>query len=110
MGHGVTDWTAYVKRFQELCPEVPFVLEIISYKWSNEAQYLQPEFWSRYPKAKAHEFARFIALAKGGSEYELPPGRPDGIRQGCAVLTADVASAQARCIDDTSKAVWVREF
>jgi sugar phosphate isomerase/epimerase len=78
MGQGVVDWPAYVKRFEELCPGVPFVLEIISYKWSTELQYLKPEFWSRFPKARAREFARFVALAKRGKEYELPPGRPTG--------------------------------
>ncbi|HUT92585.1 MAG TPA: TIM barrel protein [Thermoguttaceae bacterium] len=78
MGEGVVDWQAYVERFQELCPGIPFVLEIISYKWSNEAQYLKPEFWSRFPKARAHEFARFVALAKRGHKYQIPPGRPTG--------------------------------
>jgi sugar phosphate isomerase/epimerase len=78
MGQGNTDWPAYVKRFRELCPDVPFVLETISYKWSNEAQYLEPEFWSRYPKARAGEFARYLAFARRGTEYELPAGRPAG--------------------------------
>jgi len=78
MGQGVVDWPAYLKRFERLCPNVPFVLEIISYRWSNEAKYLEPEFWSRFPKARAHEFARFVALAKRGAPYELPPGRPAG--------------------------------
>jgi sugar phosphate isomerase/epimerase len=78
MGHGNVDWKAYVKRFQELCPHTPFVLEVISYKWANEAPYLKPEFWSRYPQARAHEFARFIAFAKRGKPYQLPPGRPTG--------------------------------
>ena len=78
MGQGGVDWQAYVKRFQELCPRTPFVLEVISYKWSNEAQYLKPEFWSRFPRARAHEFARFVALAKRGAKYEIPPGRPTG--------------------------------
>jgi hypothetical protein len=78
MGHGVVDWQTYVRRFQELCPGKPFVLEIISYKWGNEAQYLLPEYWSRFPKARAHEFARFVALAKRGSEAKIPPGRPTG--------------------------------
>ncbi len=79
MGRGVVDWQAYVKRFQELCPRAPFVLEIISYKWSNEAQYLKPEYWSRFPRARAHEFARFVALAKRGKKFEMPPGRPNGV-------------------------------
>ena len=40
--------------------------------------YLKPEFWSLFPKARAAEFARFVALAKRGKKYELPPGRPTG--------------------------------
>jgi len=78
MNRGVVDWPAYVARFREVCPATPFVLEIISYKWSNESNYLEPEFWSRFPKARAHEFARFVALAKRGKKYEIPPGRPAG--------------------------------
>jgi 3-oxoisoapionate decarboxylase len=78
IGQGIVDWPAYVERFQELCPNVPFVLEIISYKWSTDLEYLKPEYWKRFPKARANEFARFVALAKGGTEYELPPGRPTG--------------------------------
>ena len=78
MGQGVVDWSAYVRQFKELCPNTPFVLEIISYRWSNEAQYLKPEFWSRFPKARAHEFARFVAMARRGKEFEIPAGRPTG--------------------------------
>ena len=44
----------------------------------ERVQYLKPEFWSRFPKARASEFARFVALAKRGKQYELPPGRPTG--------------------------------
>jgi sugar phosphate isomerase/epimerase len=78
MGHGAVDWPAYVKRFQELCPRVPFVLEVISYKWANELQYLRPDFWSKFPQVRAHEFARFVAMAKRGKPFEIPPGRPTG--------------------------------
>jgi sugar phosphate isomerase/epimerase len=78
MGLGVVDWPAYVKRFQEICPQTPFVLEVISYKWANELQYLRPEFWSKFPQVRAHEFARFVALAKRGKPFEIPPGRPTG--------------------------------
>ena len=78
LGHGVVDWPAYVKRFRELCPRTPFVLETISYKWSNEVSYLRPDFWSRFPKARAHEFARFVVLAKRGKPFVIPPERPTG--------------------------------
>ncbi len=78
MGLGSVDWPKYVDRFAELCPGVPFVLEIISYKWGNESPYLKPEFWTRFPNARAAEFARFVALAKRGKKFELPPERPSG--------------------------------
>lgn len=78
MGHGVVDWPAYVKRFQKLCPQAPFVLEIISYKWSAELHYLEPEFWSKFPRARTNEFARFVAIAKRGSKYQIPGARPIG--------------------------------
>lgn len=78
MGQGNTDWPAYVKRFRELCPSVSFVLEVISYKWSSESKYLRPEFWSRFPKARASEFARYVAFARHGKPYDLPAGRPAG--------------------------------
>jgi 3-oxoisoapionate decarboxylase len=76
MGRGQTDWPAYVKRFQELCPTDAFVLEIISYRWGHEMPYLEPAFWKQFPRARASEFARFVALAKRGGEVVLPPGRP----------------------------------
>jgi 3-oxoisoapionate decarboxylase len=78
MGRGQTDWQAYVKRFRELCPTDVFVMEIISYKWGHEMNYLEPAFWKQFPRARASEFARFVALAKRGAEVQLPPGRPAG--------------------------------
>lgn len=78
MGQGSVDWEAYLRRFRELCPKAPFVLEIISYRWTNHAEYLKPEFWSRFPEARASEFARFVALAQRGKEFQIPAGRPSG--------------------------------
>ena len=65
---------AYVKRFRELCPAIPFVLEILSYVWPQEIPYLDPKMWDVFPKARAHEFARFLALVKKGRKQEAPPG------------------------------------
>jgi len=78
LGQGVTDWPAYVRRFQELCPHTAFVLEVISYKWPYEMPYLEPDYWTQFPRARASEFARFVALAKRGKKYELPADRPAG--------------------------------
>lgn len=78
MGQGIVDWPQYVARFRQLCPDTPFVLEVISYKWAYEMPYLQPEMWLKYPQARAGEFARFVALAKRGRPFQVPAARPAG--------------------------------
>lgn len=78
MGDGTVDWQTYLKRYQELCPNCPFILEVLSYTWVRELPYLEEAFWKNYPKAKASEFARFLAFAKRGKEYKIPEARPAG--------------------------------
>ncbi|MDX1953716.1 MAG: TIM barrel protein [Verrucomicrobiota bacterium] len=65
MGEGVVDFKTYFKRFAELCPGVPVHIETIS-GFNREFPYLKPEFWKVWPKARAIDFARFVALAKKG--------------------------------------------
>ncbi|MSU63109.1 MAG: sugar phosphate isomerase/epimerase [Pedosphaera sp.] len=65
MGEGMIDWKAYFKRFAELCPGVPVMIETIS-GFSVEFPYLKDEFWSAFPKARARDFAKFVALARRG--------------------------------------------
>ncbi len=77
MGEGNTDWKAYVARYAALCPNTPFALEIIS-EWGRPIAYLKEDFWKPYPKARASEFARFLAFVKRGKPchpYQLPAGR-----------------------------------
>ena len=76
-GDGLIDWTAYAKRFAELCPNTPFTVEIISGR-ARPMPWLQPDFWKPYPKARAADFARFLALAKRGHAIE-PFKAPDNI-------------------------------
>jgi sugar phosphate isomerase/epimerase len=76
IGEGNTDWKLYVERFATLCPKTPFLLEILS-EWGRPVPYLKPDFWQAFPKARAHEFARFVAWAKRGKPkepYRPPPG------------------------------------
>ena len=65
MGEGCVDMKAYARRFAELCPTAPFIMEIIS-GFARGFKYLEPEFWPPYEKVRAPEFARFLALAKKG--------------------------------------------
>jgi len=34
--------------------------------------YLEPDFWTAYPDARAAEFVQFLALAKRGAPYNKP--------------------------------------
>jgi sugar phosphate isomerase/epimerase len=69
MGEGCVDLKAYFKRFAELCPNAPVHIETIS-GFNREFPYLKPEFWKSFPKARAQDFARFVALAKKGRPLE----------------------------------------
>ena len=65
MGEGNLDLKAFFQRFAELCPGVPVHIETIS-GFPHDMPFLKGEFWDVWPKARASEFARFVALAKSG--------------------------------------------
>jgi 3-oxoisoapionate decarboxylase len=78
MGEGMIDWKKYFDRFAELCPGVPVHIETIS-GFNHEIPYLKADFWSAWPKAKAVDFARFVALARTGKPRDTykPPADKD---------------------------------
>jgi hypothetical protein len=69
MGEGDIDFKAYMSRFAQLCPNVPVILEIIS-GITRQYPYLKPDFWKPYQQVRAHEFAKFVALAERGKARE----------------------------------------
>jgi sugar phosphate isomerase/epimerase len=77
MGDGTVDLKAYFKRFAELCPHAPVHIETIS-GFNREFPYLKDDFWKGFPKAKAADFAKFLALAKRGQPRE-PWSPPAGV-------------------------------
>ena len=77
MGDGTVDVKTYFARFAELCPGVPVHIETIS-GFNRELSYLKNDFWKVWPKAKASDFARFVALAKKGKPrdtWKAPEGK-----------------------------------
>ena len=77
MGEGDVDFKVYLSRYAQLCPKVPVILEIIS-GITRPYPYLNPDFWKPYQHVRAHEFARFVALAKKGKvrdAVKLPEGK-----------------------------------
>lgn len=79
MGEGNVDMKEYMRRYAKICPNAPVQLEIIS-GFARPFPYLKEEFWKPYEKAKAHEFARFVALAKSGKPIE-PFKAPAGVER-----------------------------
>jgi len=77
MGEGNTDLEAYFERFASLCKGVPVHIETIS-GFNRELEYLKRDFWKAWPKAKAEDLARFVALAKKGKPrdtWKPAPGK-----------------------------------
>ncbi len=69
IGEGQVNWAQYLARFAELCPNVPFQLEIIS-GFHKLVPYKQPEFWRMFPSARARDYEAFLALARDGKPLE----------------------------------------
>ncbi|HOK45572.1 MAG TPA: sugar phosphate isomerase/epimerase [Bryobacteraceae bacterium] len=69
LGDGSLDLRVLVARFRELCPEAAMQLEIITGRPPQVLPYFEEEFWKAFPKARAGEFARFVALAKAGHPF-----------------------------------------
>jgi sugar phosphate isomerase/epimerase len=74
VGEGLIDWEAYIARFAELCPNVPFQLEIIS-GFARPFNYLDEGFWEGYEQVPAHVFAGFLGFVQKG--HAIDAFRPD---------------------------------
>jgi sugar phosphate isomerase/epimerase len=72
MGEGSVDWRRYFARYAGLCPHTPVILETISGR-PFALPFLKDEFWEAYPRVRPREFARFLALARGGRPRPTPP-------------------------------------
>ncbi|MBP7951249.1 MAG: sugar phosphate isomerase/epimerase [Verrucomicrobiales bacterium] len=75
VGEGCVDFKTIARRWSELTPEVPFILEIIS-GFSRPFPYDKAEFWEPYREVRAAEFRRFQKLADLGKP--IPPFKADG--------------------------------
>jgi sugar phosphate isomerase/epimerase len=77
MGDGIIDFKTYFQKFAQLCPGVPVHIETIS-GFARNVPYLTAGFWKVWPKARASDLAKFIALAKKGKPippFEVPKGQ-----------------------------------
>lgn len=72
LGEGVVDFPAFLARLAELRPGVHVYIKPITGRPPQVLPYLEDDFWKLYPKARASELARFLALAKQGQPYDRP--------------------------------------
>jgi sugar phosphate isomerase/epimerase len=81
VGTGLVDWPAFFRRFAELCPHAPVIIETISGR-PIFLPMLRDFFWDAYPRAKPQTLASMLRLARGGEPRELfnPPVGEDGHR------------------------------
>lgn len=82
LGQGNIDFPAIVAKMNQLAPNVYAYVKPITGRPPAILPIYDEKFWSIYPKARANELSRFLALAKSGAPYERPmviedvPGAP----------------------------------
>ena len=74
LGEGCVDFKIIAKRWQELMPEKPFILEIIS-GFSHSFPYQRADFWPGYEAIRAEGLVKFQALSELGKA--IPPFKAD---------------------------------
>jgi sugar phosphate isomerase/epimerase len=72
LGEGNVDFSAFVAKLRMFKPDVYVYVKPITGRPPQLLPYLDQDFWTMYPKARAFEFASFVALAKRGAPYEKP--------------------------------------
>jgi 3-oxoisoapionate decarboxylase len=72
LGEGNIDFHAIVAKVREMKPDVYVYIKPITGRPAQLIPYLETDFWKDYPKARAAEFSRFLAIAKRGAPYNKP--------------------------------------
>jgi hypothetical protein len=73
MGDGNVGIADYLRTYIEKCPGRPMSLEIIVTPEPRIMKYHEPGFWDAYRHTPAWEFARYVALADSGKQFDIPP-------------------------------------
>jgi sugar phosphate isomerase/epimerase len=82
LGEGTVDFKQVIANVREHCNPVHIYIKPITGRPPAILPIYDPEFWKLYPRARARDLARFMALAKRGQPYqkngviEDVPGRP----------------------------------
>jgi hypothetical protein len=82
VGAGTIDFKRFTARLRELCPAMPFQLEIVTPSTLSIIPIFEDEFWKGLPNLPASDLAHFVTLAKAGTPFKdklanLPETQPD---------------------------------
>jgi len=69
VGTGLVDWAKFFRRFTELCPQAPVIIETISGR-PIFLPVLRDYFWDAYPRATPATLAALLRLARAGEPRE----------------------------------------
>jgi sugar phosphate isomerase/epimerase len=72
LGEGIIDFKRLIARVREVCKLLYVYVKPITGRPPQILPYFDQAFWKSYPKARASDFARFLALARSGHPYEQP--------------------------------------
>lgn len=103
LGEGQIDFRAILDRARALCPNVAVYIKPITGRPPFVHPVYDDAFWKSWPRARADEFARFLALAKRGSPYDRPMVVED--LEGRPVPPQFVTAVQAQQRDHMERSV-----
>lgn len=69
LGDGSINFPRFFELFRQICPSAAAQLEVTTGGPPRVLPYLEPDFWTAFPKARASQFARFVALARNGRPF-----------------------------------------
>jgi sugar phosphate isomerase/epimerase len=76
LGEGIIDFKAFLRRLNEITAAVHSEVSVYVKPITGRPPEILPiydrEFWTRFPKARASDLAKFLALAKRGEPYDKP--------------------------------------
>ena len=76
LGEGIIDFPAFLRRLGEITETTRAGVNVYIKPITGRPPEILPVFdrehWERYPKARAADFAKFLALAKRGEAYDKP--------------------------------------
>lgn len=94
MGDGNVGIETWTERYKAECPNASFTLEIITGRPPQVLSYLEDDYWTAFPDARAFEFARFERLVRKGVPFMGHMAMVDGLEDKPPVYESALVAQQ----------------